>query len=285
MQRRTVIRALAAWGGSGLTACHWFQPPAAPAGWLSLSPPLTETAFAIGATLVGRSTFCTLPPEALALPSAGTALTPKLEAIAALAPLGILVDGSLAVDVDRLKAVAPVEVLPWLTLAEVIASTGRLGEVLGRADAARALSDRFTSAFAGTPAADAPRVLLALAGADLGRGSLWYLQADSLHGAALAAAGFRNAVPDPITGPPQMSLERLIELDPDHIVVLAGSALDAEAQSRTLEAFRAITPLSAVRNGRIGVLQGAGTLSTGPSILELPDRLSAVLRASVRPPQ
>lgn len=276
MNRRTILASLAA--GVALPGClgQPAPPPATPR-WLSLSPSVTETAFALGASLVGRSTYCLLPPEAEALPTAGTALTPDYEAVASLGPSGILVEGAASVPLDRLKALAPVEVLPWLTLDEVVRSVRRMGERLDVASAATTLASRFETTLTGEAPDDAPRVLLALAGADLGRGVLWYLQPRSLHGAALTAAGFRNAVPGPVEGPPHMSLERLIEIDPDVIVVLAAKSLDDAAKTRVANAFSAIEPLAAARSGRIAVLDGPETLSTGPSILGLPARLTAAV--------
>jgi len=280
MNRRTTITMLLATGvvgAAGALGCSRRPAPTTPR-WLSLSPQITETAFALGAPLVGVSSFCALPPEAKALPSAGTALTPDLEAIVELGPTGILVEGAKSVDVARLSKLATVEALPWLTAPQVVASIRRMGALLGVEAEATALADRFAKTLGGEPADDAPRVLLALAGPDLGRGSLWYLQPESLHGRALAAAGFRNAAPGPVEGPPQMSLERLIELDPDIIFVLAAQPLDAAAQGRMASAFAEIEPLTAAREGRVHVLAGPEVLSTGPSILDLPARITAVAK-------
>ncbi|MEM6929002.1 MAG: ABC transporter substrate-binding protein, partial [Myxococcota bacterium] len=144
--------------------------------------------------------------------------------------------------------------------------------------AAGGLAERFATTLSGEPPDDAPRVLLALAGADLARGTLYFIQPASLHGAALTAAGFRNAVPGPVSGPPQMSLEWLIELDPHSIVVLSAQGLDEAAVARVTGAFAAIEPLAAAKAGRIAVLHGPGTLSTGPSILDLPARIAAVVK-------
>src|SRR2546426_7610333 len=54
----------------------------------SLLPSFTEILFAIGAgdRLVGRTTWCDYPPEALAVPSVGDGMPPSVEAVAARRP-------------------------------------------------------------------------------------------------------------------------------------------------------------------------------------------------------
>src|SRR6266511_62931 len=55
---------------------------------VSLLPSFTEILFAIGAgdQLVGRTTWCDYPPEALAVPSVGDGMPPSVEAVAARRP-------------------------------------------------------------------------------------------------------------------------------------------------------------------------------------------------------
>src|SRR5436190_8681247 len=55
---------------------------------VSLLPSFTEILFAIGAgdRLVGRTTWCDYPPEALAVPSVGDGMPPSVEAVAARRP-------------------------------------------------------------------------------------------------------------------------------------------------------------------------------------------------------
>src|SRR2546430_16448346 len=52
---------------------------------VSLLPSFTELLFAIGAgdRLVGRTTWCDYPPEALRVPSVGDGMPPNVEAVAA----------------------------------------------------------------------------------------------------------------------------------------------------------------------------------------------------------
>ncbi|HEY6079849.1 MAG TPA: helical backbone metal receptor, partial [Polyangiaceae bacterium] len=137
MNRRALVSSLGALLFSGAAAFAVsrlaMQKPKAlggPPRVVSLSPALTETTLALGAgeQLVGISDFCELPPGKT-LPRLGSALTPNHEAIAALEPSLILCDASVGSKGHSLAALAPCEILPWLTLAEVVQSTRRLGQL------------------------------------------------------------------------------------------------------------------------------------------------------------
>jgi ABC-type hemin transport system substrate-binding protein len=276
MDRRTLLAGLAGAGLLAGGAALWAIPGrrrGAGQRWVSLSPSITETVFALGAReqLVGRSAYCTLPPAAASLPAAGTALEPNLEALASLHPGGILMEAARGAQIDAVSRLAPVEALPWLTVADVLGSVTRLGELLGVHAQAEALRAVLDGALEVQAPADGPRALLVLAGEDLGRGPVWFIKRGSLHGAAAHAAGLRDALDEDVDGLPQLPLERLIALDPDLILVLSAQTLDDAGRERLAHAFDAIAPLSA----RVGVLDGPQVLSTGPSIAALPARLRA----------
>lgn len=289
MDRRSVLAGLAGLavaGVGGLVLTRLGTPSApstAPTGRprrvVSLSPQITETVFALGAgdRLVARSAFCTLPREALALEHVGTALTPDVEAIVRLQPDLVLAEATTSIALDGLAGVLPVERLPWLTPAEAATSIRRLGVRLGVA------SGELAAAFQALdlPPATGARTLVLLGVDELAKGQLWFVKDGSLHGAALAAAGLANAVPGPFPGAPTLSVEQLVATAPDLILVLeAMLSTDAEGESRAVQAFAPLAPaLRAVREGRVAVLAGADVLSTGPSILALPDRLAATARA------
>jgi ABC-type Fe3+-hydroxamate transport system substrate-binding protein len=99
-----------------------------------------------------------------------------------------------------------------------------------------------------------------------------FIRRNSLHGAALAAAGGRNAVDEDVLGVPRLGLERLLRVDPDVLIVLS---LQGEDES-VLQPWRRLTPMRAVRDGRIAVVP-TRALTNGPSVLDLKDRLAAVL--------
>ena len=254
------------------------------ARFVSLSPAITETIGALGASdrLVGRSDWCTLPEAVQRLPSFGSVLSPNLEGLVGVQPATMLVDQSAGADLDVLRAVGPVEALPWLTRADVLGSVGRLGELLDRRQAAERLADALSAGLSETPPPDpdAPRVLAVLGAQGPEAGEIWYVKRNSLHGAALHAAGARNAVDRDVHGAPSMSLESLIALDPPVIVVLSAVPVDVAS---VREAWSVLTPLTAVQESRVEVISGAFALAPGPSILELVDALRTRLQPSVQP--
>ncbi len=253
---------------------------------VSLSPAVTETLFALGADslVVGVSNFCRSPEAARQKPAVGTALTPAYEAIARLEPTLILASEVGGQQLKPLAELAPTESLPWLTLEEVVQSTRRLGKLTHQIERGRELAGKLDRELSRPAPPNAPSVLLALSAENTGSAEIWFLRKNSLHGAALRAAGGRNAVASEVRGAPRLSVEELLGLDPDLVIVVAepspadsrkesGPAADAHIRERLLAPFRRLTALRAVREGRLGVVVRPGALGVGPSILDLVDPL------------
>ncbi|MCL4730948.1 MAG: ABC transporter substrate-binding protein [Planctomycetes bacterium] len=258
-------------------------PPAtAPAPRIvSLIPPITETLFEIGAGefVVGRSDYCREPPAARELPPCGTTLHPNVEAIARLQPTLIVGEASVNAARDKLNGLGRAEFLPWLSRDDVVAGTRELGRLTGRESAANAIADEIAAALPQTGPQTGPRVLLALPHQPGNMDSVWFLRRNSLHGAVLHAAGARNAVAEDVTGAPQLSLERVMELDPDMVIVLHSSDTLTEGdRARLLADWRELAVLRAAREGRIVVLNGRQLYPAGRGIV----RLVEILRAEVK---
>jgi iron complex transport system substrate-binding protein len=238
---------------------------------LSLSPGLTEVLYALdlGDRLVGRSDYCDWPTEAVNLPTAGTSLAPNFEAVAALAPGAILIEANQTSHRAELSRLTEVVELPWLTLDDVVTGIQQLGDRFGKPQRGRELAGQFSRQLGVAPPANAPGVLLTL-GANVDGSPLWYIRRNSLHGAALNAAGGRNAVDRDVSGNVSLSVEGLLALDPEVIIaLLPDSGDEAELRAQVLAAFGRLKTLRAVRNGRVGVVIGAGYLRTGPRVLDL----------------
>lgn len=246
------------------------SPPAEVPRLVSLAPAMTATIGALEATdqLVGRSDWCTEPAGVEALPAMGSSLTPNLEALANLRPTRIITQRLPGGGDASLDAVAPVSRLPWLSLDDVQASTLALGELVDAEPAARALADRFGTELA-SQRTDASPSVLAIIGSDGPAGEIFYVRSDSLHGAVIEAAGGRNAMADAPSGAPTLTAERVVALDPEVILILDARDLPPAEEAAAVARWKALSPVRAVVDDRIVVLDGAGLLSVGPGILDV----------------
>lgn len=270
--------------GAALLALLWGKPATRPAASgtriVSLSPALTETLFAIGAgaQVAGVSDYCDYPREATTRVKVGTSLTPRYEAIVNLAPSVIVTEAVVNARPQDLQRLAPTVEIPWLSLTEVVAGTRKLGVVAEQKAAANALADRLWQRLSVEPPPGAPRVLLVLGYGSSKLDEVWFVRRNSIHGAALRAAGGRNAVERDIDGQPRLSLERVVALDPDIILVLTNGE-DPASTDAVIANWARITPLSAVKHERVAALVAPEAFANGPRILKLADRLQARLEA------
>lgn len=262
----------------GALGCHHAAPRAGGARRLvSLAPGITDALYEIGAghEVVARSDYCDFPAEVAGLPRAGTSLTPNYELITRLAPTLIVGEAGANARRRELEAIGPTLLLPWLTLHEIVASIRELGRRTETTLAADALAARLKTRLDVAPPPNGPRVLLVI-GYEPGKISeLWFIRQNSIHGAALNAAGARNAVPETVTGLPHLSLERLLSLDPDAIFVLTQPG---RAAGDYLAPFRALAPLRAVKLDQVVVVEAPEAYVHGPRVLTLVDKLAAEVK-------
>jgi ABC-type Fe3+-hydroxamate transport system substrate-binding protein len=241
--------------------------------YVSLSPAITETLFDLGAgsSVVGVSDYCHYPKEVESLPHVGSGYTPRYEAIAGLAPTTIFLESVNAETSRALASVLDVKLMPWLTLEQVMASTRQLGQLTDKVQAAERLVRAYELRMKTRVSAASPRVLLVLAHTPGQLRDAWFIKKNSIHGRVLEAAGARNAVPDENIGAPHLSLEQVIRLDPDGIVILQSAA---RIDDRLVDDWRRLSVLSAARTGRIQEIAAPEVTIPGPRIIELVQRLS-----------
>lgn len=253
---------------------------------VSLTPAITETLLALGARaqLVGVSQYCELPAGER-LPEVGTALTPNFEGIVRLKPSLILVEANQSAKLEQLRALGPTVELKWHSLQDVEASIRAIGPAVGRRAQADELANRFREELMVPEPSQGPQVLLVMGdatGRDLAE--VWFISKNSLHGAVLAAAGGRNAVQEEIQGLPRLSLPRVLELDPEAVVVLVGAQHGSpEARGAIVASWNKLSTLQAVRRGRVRVLASKDAFNNGPGILRLKAELRREVEALTEP--
>ncbi|MCB9895587.1 MAG: ABC transporter substrate-binding protein [Planctomycetes bacterium] len=264
-------------------AFHKPEPEAPPTARtvVSLSPPITETLFEIGAgdQVIGRSDYCQFPPQVEDLPKCGTALSPNAEAIVRLAPGLIVADSSVSTPKDGIGKLGPAAFLPWLTAEDIINSTRELGRLTDHVVEADKLANDLAEALSRRAPGDAPRVLLVMTPTPGKLSPITFFRRNSIHGRMLEAAGGRNAADFDETGVPIMPAETVIELDPDMIIVIdLDDELSDNRKQQILHDWGTLEPLSAVKRGRIGVLHGQHFYGAGRRLLRAIDELRAEIQ-------
>jgi len=248
---------------------------------VSLSPAITETLFALGAgdAVVGVTLYCDYPPEVAKLARVGAGTSPDLEAIARLAPTMILGEITQRLSEDALAPLAPAHLLPWLTAAEIVRGVRELGTLVDRRPQAEELAGRMERRWRAPPRANPPRVLMLFADKPGRVGPIYFVKPGSLHETLLTAAGGRNAFEGTVRGAPTLSIEEILRLDPDAIVMLvADDEVTPETRDLFIADFRSLPALRAVRDNRVRVLNGSILFVTGPRVLAVIDQVRAALR-------
>lgn len=250
---------------------------------VSLAPELTEILFAAGAgpAVVGVTTYCNYPAEALALPKVGafSAKTISVESIIALKPdlvVGNLAaHGRLGAELERAGLrFAALPTRDFDAVYESIELAGRLAGDEARAKATVA-SIRARVVAVRAAAARIPKDKRPVVFWETWDEPLMSAGPATFVGQIIEAAGGRNCFADSPSDWPVVSLESLLARDPDWILSASshGQALSLER----LAARPGWSSLKAVRSGRVGFIDGDLASRAGPRFVDALEATAAIL--------
>ena len=237
---------------------------------VSLIPARTDILLALSAAdrLVARTQF-DADPRLASLPAIDEALTPSLEWLIGLRPDLVIAwpDQQNRTVVTRLVEIGiPVYASRVETLGELRESVREIGRLVGRAAAADSLNAELDSAIAQVSAAvrsRPPRSVLYLIGLDppmaAGPGTF----VDEM----IQIAGGRNVMHDAPAGWPAVSVEEIVDRQPD-LVLLAVSDTSDTRRRREFEESAGFRQLRAVAQGRVMLLDANLFNRPGPALAE-----------------
>ncbi|MBI3047573.1 MAG: ABC transporter substrate-binding protein [Acidobacteria bacterium] len=268
-------------GDPGVTLARanptWFAPRAQPrpaTRIVSLVPALTEMLFAIGAgpQVAAVSSYDDFPPEAKALPRVGALLDPDVERILALRPDLVLTYGSQ----DALEAQlarAGIRTFSYRhggldalfqAMRDLGAVTGRTTEAARKANEIRQQLEAVRARVRGRPR---PRVLLVFGREPQTLRQLYVSGGVGFLHEMLDLAGGANVFADIRRESVQPSSETLLTRMPEVILEIHETRMIAGADAvRERAAWRALSAIPAVRDGRIHFLNGDYLTVPGPRI-------------------
>ncbi len=299
MSERDRALGAAAWAALACAALAWAAPPApapaaaraAPGRVITMAPNLTEIVFALGAgeRLVAVSEYSDYPPEARRLPRLGGFLNPDVEAILALRPdLVIVRDYSRRLEEKMAAFGVPVLRVRDEAIADILVAVREVGRALGLPERAGALAtalEREVDSYRLRPEPEhRPRVLLVAGRTPGSLQDLYAPGAGTFLDEMIALTGGSNVFGDSKIAYPKLSKEEIIARDPE--VILEPVSATSYAGTRPDPAdWKVLATVSAVRRGRVHVLEGDYLLIPGPRLgLALRDLERAIRGAGAGAP-
>jgi iron complex transport system substrate-binding protein len=257
---------------------------------VSIVPAVTEMLFAIGAgpKVVAVSSFDTWPPEVTALPKVGALLDPDIEQIIRLRPDMVVVYGGDSELGAKLRR-AGIRTYPYVMggLANLTKTMRELGREIGLAagadSAAAAIEARLDAIRRRGAGRPRPRTLLVF-----GRepGALRAIDASGGVGFLsdiVDLAGGENVLGNVKRESVRISTEEILAAKPDIIIDLHyGRTLGPEQIDRERAAWKMLTSVPAVRDGKVALLVGNEFVVPGPRLVDAAEAIADVIRPQRR---
>lgn len=232
---------------------------------VSLAPANTEIVFALGGLdrVVGVTTYDDYPAEVADIAKMGDFVKPNLEAIAAAKPDVVLLTGGVQGDVvTKLESLgAKVVVVDPQSLDALYVSIEVVGRVLGDSKKAEAVIDDMKGELADIRA-KASSEPAASTFVEIAQNPLFTAGPGTLIDDLVVAAGGTNVVKQ--QGYVAYSIEQLAKDDPQVYLATKGSMSDPA----TLGKRAGYDKLTAVKNGRVAVLEDNLVSRPGPRVVE-----------------
>ena len=245
---------------------------------ISLAPSITEILFSLGLEqrVVGVTTFCDHPPEALKKPKVGGMANPSLEGVVRLRPDIVILttDGNPKEFEQRLRNLGiKTYVFRARNISELPDAIKRLGEALGVKDRAEALAERIERSINKYNKVFHQRTK---------KRALFIIWPEPLIVAgpgtaiddAMEIIGLENIAHDAKARYPKYSLEEVIRRNPDIIFIGKGHEDMRKVSGRIL---KRLSIVEAVKNGRVYFVSDA-LYRLGPRITEGIEELAGYAR-------
>ncbi len=253
---------------------------------VSLAPSITESLFALGLgdRVVGVTSFCDYPPEALAKSKVGGYYDLNYEAIVALEPDLVVClpehKGRLA-DLDRLT-------LPHLTVDHrrveaILESLATLGRVCGASEQAQELVEDIRGRIAAVQSRvidqSRPRALLCV-GRNMGSAAIddvYIAGRGGFYDEMIVLAGGINAYEGQLAFP-VVTGEGLLRLQPDVIIDMVPDLHEKGlTEADVLKQWSVLADLPAVRQGRVFLFTEDFVVVPGPRFIQILEKMAAAI--------
>jgi iron complex transport system substrate-binding protein len=245
-------------------------------------PSITEMLFALGVgeRVVGVSDYCDYPEEAASKTSVGNYFNPSIENIVALEPDLVLTDGHSEgiKQLDELEPPINYMVIDPKDIDGVFKDLELLGKVTGSEGEAEELiesmQDSIANVLALVEGAPRPKVLFIIDATDLT--FPWTAGQGSFIDAFITMAGGENVAAQAEGAWVQLSIEEIVNIDPE-IIILPAKHGTAFTSPETLMEHAVWQGTTAVKEGKIFIIDDDLVSRSGPRIVQGLEELARII--------
>lgn len=235
---------------------------------ISLAPSITEMICALGEqkSLVGVTDFCKDPFKKTDFNgmSVGGIINPNIEKMLKLRPDAVLLLKGKSEHAAKLQKYGlKVIELDHMNLDGVFKSIKRIGEVCGVEKRADELYSSLAKHLEKKDFSKGPKVLLTITRlSSQSNIRLWVAGNDGFYSKLLNLCGAQNAYQEDAKFQ-QITLEALIKMDPD-VIILLRDKMKPEEQELEIKFWKKLPTLKAVKNNRFHIITGDEIMIPGP---------------------
>lgn len=252
---------------------------------ISFAPNVTEMLFALGVEdkLVGVTRYCKSPSKAQEKEIIGDFLNPSLEKIVSLKPTKFI---SLEIRNPELKKIlrlskTKIVEIPNETIEEIFIGLRIVGdalEVRSKSDSIEtALRNSLERIASENKIEDSLKVGIVIGRSDGSLEEIYVAGEETFYTELLGMLGVKNAFGDLEGRYPTVSLEILLEINPDILIEIQPEFNKAKRQ-QAIEVWKELPNLLAVKNGKLKFLSGKSVAIPGVRIDETFEKLAEVIR-------
>lgn len=234
---------------------------------VSLAPNMTEIIYAIGAgnRLVGNTTFCNYPPEAVAVAKVGDTMQPNIESIIALRPQLVLVSTASQLEAFT-KQMEQQNIAVYVTdphdLEGVFRTIQTLGEILGESERAsvvvKELRIRAETVYTAVRSREPVRVFYQASAKPL-----YTAGRDAFITDVIKRAGGKSVTADLEGAWPKYSDESALASEPEAIIMASFDSMNKDG----MEVADSLRNSPAAKNGRVYGINGDYLSRPGPRLV------------------
>ncbi len=194
---------------------------------VALSPSINEIVFALGAgdKVVGNTTFCDFPKEAINIPKVGGYFEPSLEKIVAINPTLVIMQENNYKLGEKLEQLGiKTKIVRIETLSNIKDSILEMGKTLERENKAKKIIENIESELKKLKNITKDKNILIVMGHNTSLASRIFVAGQNLYfDDIIKESGNKNALQSQRKGQPILNMENIIACNPDIVILLSHS--------------------------------------------------------------